>query len=1327
MWISAACAVAALAIYGLLPACVPNAWVAEAVATSLQDALGRRVTIEHVDWSYADGLALRGVHVDRRAGFGQGAFFTADQITAPWPGSWIGTSYYLASLLAGSAWPPLETLHADAPQLWVVTSEDGHLNIEGQEAPRLGSLPAYDFALTAAALHVVDLRRGADTFETLRVPHFSLNLDPRTGDVSWSSEDFDASAPTNVDTAGRLSVPRLLPAVAPGGAGTLRWRDLELAALRPFLGGRWGDLDGRCNGVFHVTVQDELAIDADVDLAFPQLRIGKEMIVAGQGVTSLKFHLHWDPATGATRMDDIRVDVPGTLRTAADGHDPDMLVMLPDQREGSARLELLDLDRVARLSRLLDVPIPAGQFSGNGLLTAGTTYSNGTEAIAVQFTGTSQSVVSPWWLQRQLEQAEFAFEVERQDGAAWVLRSARLRAGDQQLAVNGRVILNDDDWTQAVADEGNLRRVTASSSDLATFRQCYPFLDAVLPPVHGQGPVRANLEFDPATPHRWTLQFDVAANAKLCLQTACIEPTEDPIEIEFSGSQRSLDAIRVQATYGPALLQSDELSCAVASGHRRVLSAMGNFAITDLEAWIDAVPKLQHLRPQGDVAALGDVGADIYFETDAWDGGDNLRVHVDIDIQNLEVSLQPHFAKPGGTPGRAALTHAAGADSSNATTLMLQIPGGRLDFEVFDSPDGTTTAGTIRLSDIDQWLRFWPTVHAAAQAAAPQGAGRIDFSGGGIYGLEHVRADLTGCALHHSHFYKPAQDPLVLEIGGLRWDEDALLSWAEVHSVLGRSHANLSAGRIVVGQDERVVEARLSGSGHLDLEDLFKRWSGTRMMLKRSASAGTVEVEFDVTRSDIATEATVRIDAGQLQVGHPLMTKQKSHPLDITVDLRQPRAADRVIVGLEVGVAAPGLWMGIFGAAQAEDFAQLVLDPALEIEGRVVMSDGDGLPVAARVFESPRGALAVNGAFKRSTRGNWSFMPSALRAEEFTATVAGVAVRLHGAATSWDTLLLPDGLDFEVGRTQGRLFRSRDSRLTAWLRDVDPDQLQAAVAALSQLTTDSQVALPPAALAAFEEIDVLFDRLHIQGERPGVTYSLTDGRGQVELRRSGEAMVQLQAAFEGGTVDLKYGHDGLRSIRFEDVMPTPAASRRLALALPGLDPRGPIHCHWAPVDAGPRDSVRWRGMLRIDGGEMRGKAAPAWVTRVFPGLNLAHFRFDRMHDWFDVHEDGRVWHNAVFQGKFHHLYAAGWEGVDGVVEYEVGIDLLAAAQSRYWATNDVGRIPLFVSKWTVAPDGQVDDQAVQYIPVRLARSLIWGVNPLTTAYHAVRKRVLGEE
>lgn len=147
------------------------------------------------------------------------------------------------------------------------------------------------------------------------------------------------------------------------------------------------------------------------------------------------------------------------------------------------------------------------------------------------------------------------------------------------------------------------------------------------------------------------------------------------------------------------------------------------------------------------------------------------------------------------------------------------------------------------------------------------------------------------------------------------------------------------------------------------------------------------------------------------------------------------------------------------------------------------------------------------------------------------------------------------------------------------------------------------------------------------------------------------------------------------------------------------------------------------GELIVDGGVVRGAAAPKWVTRVFPGLQLASFKFARMHNWYERDFSGKTTNRIVFRGSPWSMYMNGWSQADGQMRYEIGVDLLGPAESEYWATADRARLPLFIKTGQVI-DGKLHNEVVSFLGPQQIGERILKDNLLTITYHAIRHQVL---
>jgi hypothetical protein len=145
-------------------------------------------------------------------------------------------------------------------------------------------------------------------------------------------------------------------------------------------------------------------------------------------------------------------------------------------------------------------------------------------------------------------------------------------------------------------------------------------------------------------------------------------------------------------------------------------------------------------------------------------------------------------------------------------------------------------------------------------------------------------------------------------------------------------------------------------------------------------------------------------------------------------------------------------------------------------------------------------------------------------------------------------------------------------------------------------------------------------------------------------------------------------------------------------------------------------------MVFLDG-YMVGRAAPEWVTQIFPGLNFTQYRFYRMHNWFIKRADGVVHNNMIFLGAPWNIYIEGDSKPGGYIEYEIGVDVFARFESEYWSEVGQGRIPILTTTARIV-NAKMENQVTKYVP---AQDLFFRVfvknNAITGAYRLLRQQL----
>jgi hypothetical protein len=134
------------------------------------------------------------------------------------------------------------------------------------------------------------------------------------------------------------------------------------------------------------------------------------------------------------------------------------------------------------------------------------------------------------------------------------------------------------------------------------------------------------------------------------------------------------------------------------------------------------------------------------------------------------------------------------------------------------------------------------------------------------------------------------------------------------------------------------------------------------------------------------------------------------------------------------------------------------------------------------------------------------------------------------------------------------------------------------------------------------------------------------------------------------------------------------------------------------------NSIDWRYVTRPKGesktvtldGLVEGRAAPMFVTKIFPGLNLTKYRYRKMTSFAEHKPDGSTYNDMVFDGHTYDLYMEGTTDTKNIGRYEVGLILLGTPQSAEWNHKyRQGRIPILKSKSRIE-GGKRHDEEVSY-------------------------------
>ncbi|MDP7162882.1 MAG: hypothetical protein QF792_05250, partial [Phycisphaerae bacterium] len=144
--------------------------------------------------------------------------------------------------------------------------------------------------------------------------------------------------------------------------------------------------------------------------------------------------------------------------------------------------------------------------------------------------------------------------------------------------------------------------------------------------------------------------------------------------------------------------------------------------------------------------------------------------------------------------------------------------------------------------------------------------------------------------------------------------------------------------------------------------------------------------------------------------------------------------------------------------------------------------------------------------------------------------------------------------------------------------------------------------------------------------------------------------------------------------------------------------------------------------VTIDG-MTQGRAAPTFVTRLFPGLNLAKYRYRKMTSFSEFLADGSVSNDMIFDGHTYDLYIMGDTDAQNIGRYTVGLILIGNPQPAEWNhTWRLGRLPIFNLKARIE-GGQLHDVEVVYPwPNESLGEIFLRNNILYRAFLASRKK-----
>jgi hypothetical protein len=371
-----------------------------------------------------------------------------------------------------------------------------------------------------------------------------------------------------------------------------------------------------------------------------------------------------------------------------------------------------------------------------------------------------------------------------------------------------------------------------------------------------------------------------------------------------------------------------------------------------------------------------------------------------------------------------------------------------------------------------------------------------------------------------------------------------------------------------------------------------------------------------------------------------------------------------------------------------------------------------------------------------------------LRCSDLSATYKGRRVILNGQVRAGDLRFSHDGLLRGLGRLSSPGLEIRAGENHAWLMGSLGDLTRAPTGKLQVLAThvdevDLRNWLMPAKQlrpAEARKPDATRQALREAGRLLGLARQiLAESRLELDIRShtwiTFDQRVQrpytvrglsIEGQCEKGAIQLEYRgllNGGIyaaahqtdlnarnpqvdSSIRMENVLAGESMQPQLELQFPGNTVLGTFsrtetlradlqRALAAVLDSRVRAYPTGQARTVTTDGFIVGRAAPEFLTTIFPDLNLAHYRYARMTAFADLHADGSVENDMIFDGEDYDVYMEGQTNAQGLAEYQVGLLVLGGGWTPQWHHDwKQGRLPLLNVRARIE-NGRLQEQQVK--------------------------------
>jgi len=1403
-----------VAVAAVLPALIPERWLAANIANALSRQLGRPARVKSVRLGWADGVVVEGVEVERHEPFGSGLLLRVGRLRCPLaPWRW----------LAGD----LGSLQFDEPEVWVVLDKQGRLNVGDLPPPADSSMQADSWAMVAGVLHLVDQQRLRQTdvhFGALR-----CELDHRTGRVSWQVNgrlvEHVASRPVET-VAGRLlsegevTAPRLSRRARLGGAGCFEWVGLDLGTVPVHWAGGLGldRLAGRSHGRIDLELAPDLSLTWRLDLEARDVRAWPTGGQQPKRVESLLLQTHGslNPSAEVLRIEQLRCEMPGLTLS---GSGPAVVVAPRSHKPVQLNLsgEVSDLSRIAGLvpelgrgGRLSELG-GACHFETRWARSGDTDELTGlirSERLRLGYEGVVDC--------RQGCPAELAVAARYTSSTRWLaVDELRVRFGPVEASASGDLPLPEpgsdiEPWLRRLARNAT-PSVEISTTDLARVSEMWPGLAQGLGATELSGPagVRASLSRGTGAMARFECVLGVDSACKLgdILDKRPGSELKLAAWADLTGlAERGVDRFGVELQYGRgrAELKSVEglryvVQAAGAGALQTDASVRARLAVDQLEELVACVPLTRRwLAQQGAGAELaggfsGVIGSNVrglLLEDSAEPQLCRVRARVTADAASVQLDEPVALRKTAGRPMLLDVDYLYDQTSPgfvHQCGVRWRVEGMQGQFGVGTGSDKEGSQVRVHVTDVASAASHLPELadycarYELAGGFEALGTWRQDPSGQRLW-LELNADPLNAVLPGESAIRKPTGVParLALQLAAIGpWSARDRQEWRvdELTVQLAGCQARIDSGQIITdlgshaaGASEptgrpawidSIRTAELAGAVEVAFGQELRRLNpDIEAWLDRYGLAGHAgaTVALSVTPSRVAVSG--ELDATDVEVdADPYLTKAAGRALragfEIT-NMPQTAAADADMPALSVDRA----WIEADGnRIDGRGRLSLGRDDA----GRIAVEQAD----AILTVDAPRleRVAAMSGVLTQTEltggvdgRIAMTIQGRDVRFAQSQLVLRGLAFRLGDMPLE----LSSDGVEFSRDRvaTDGLAVSAGSSSLVVagaitdlgsapngeWMLAaewLDVDELIRFVSDLSARRTEDafeqdEAATGPGEMPEWLRRCRLAGQVHVRHGR------LTDGKSQALLLfdelasdvtlEEGQLRAPFVSVLAGGAVSGELVSD-LRDVdpyydfsyAASGVQPREELAPLIESFFPGMTVRGSIaideHTHARWSGARPGDHPTGPGSMKIEGGSIVGRAAPAAVTRIFPGLNLVEFDFRRMRNWFDKLSDGRTHNRMIFIGNVYNIYVDGYSFPDDRIQYEVGIDLLARWENPYWAERAQGRIALFHKTGVAQPGGTLKDERVRYLGPHEIMGRILRDNLVTTAYYALIKQL----